>query len=130
ITGSFDDVDKAREQSLALVNSGTDVLWPILNAAETGVYSAAEDEGVMSIGFYGDVQRIAPKSYIGAPKADPGDLVYEAGSNSALHNGKANALTVADGQLGLSPLPEGTPPEAKKEVEAAVERLRDGKAGI
>ena len=53
-TGSWEDVDKAREAALALISDGADVVWHVLDAADAGVLSAAEDEGVMAIGLYGD----------------------------------------------------------------------------
>jgi len=52
-TGSWTDVAKAREATLALISDGVDVLWQILDAADVGVFSAAEDhEGVWSVGTY------------------------------------------------------------------------------
>ena len=44
-TGSWSDVDKARQAALALIADGNDVLVPVLDAAYVGVLSAAQDFG-------------------------------------------------------------------------------------
>lgn len=54
VTGDWADVDKAREAALALIADGADVLGHLLDAADAGVFAAAEDKGVWSIGLYGD----------------------------------------------------------------------------
>ena len=77
-TGSWDDVARAREASLAMIADGVDVLWQNLDAADAGVFSAAVDEGVYAIGQYVDTSSLGPSAYIGSPAGSPTTLVYEA----------------------------------------------------
>ena len=55
-TGSWSDVNKAREASLALIADGVDVLFPCLDAAFVGVLTAAQDsQNVWVVGGVIDV---------------------------------------------------------------------------
>ena len=49
-TGSFTDVNQAKEQSISFIEDGVDVITPMANDASVGVMEAAEDKGVMAIG--------------------------------------------------------------------------------
>ena len=60
VTGDWADTDKAREAALALVADGADVLGHLLDAADAGVFAAAEDKAVYSIGLYGGPSRLGP----------------------------------------------------------------------
>jgi basic membrane protein A len=77
-TASWADVQKAREASLALIADGVDVLTHLLDAADAGVLSAAEDEGVMAIGAGKDQRYLAPDAVVGSGIARYDLLVYEA----------------------------------------------------
>jgi basic membrane protein A len=128
VTGSFTDVAKAREASLALINNGVDALWPLLDSADAGVYSAAEDKGIFSMGLYGNSQKLAPKSYVGAPLADPSQLVYKAAVEPKLLDGKPHFLGAKAGVVGLDTFGKKTTPAAKVAARAALKALKSGKA--
>jgi basic membrane protein A len=49
-TGSFDDVAKAKEAAMAMINNGADVLGHCANQAGMGVIKAAEENGLMATG--------------------------------------------------------------------------------
>lgn len=49
-TGSFTDVNKAKETAISLIEGGCDVVAPMANDASVGVMEAAEAKGVMAIG--------------------------------------------------------------------------------
>ncbi len=49
-TGSFTDVNQAKETAISLIESGCDVVTPMANDASVGVMEAAEEKGAMAIG--------------------------------------------------------------------------------
>lgn len=48
-TGSFTDVNQAKETAIAMIDNGCDVVTPMANDAGVGVMEAAEEKGVMAI---------------------------------------------------------------------------------
>lgn len=49
-TGSFTDVNQAKETAISLIESGCDVITPMANDASVGVMEAGEEKGVIAIG--------------------------------------------------------------------------------
>ena len=123
-TGSWEDVDKAREAALALIGSGADVLWHVLDAADAGVLSAAEDEGVMVIGLYGDQSRFAPEAYLGSAIAESAKLVYKAATEELNH--QVNSEGVKEGVISVGDFTDRVPQEVQDKVKAVEEDLRTG----
>jgi basic membrane protein A len=124
-TGSFDDLDKNREAALALIDSGADVVWQVLDSADAGVLSAAEDKGVMAIGLYADQQRLAPTAHIGAALADPATIVYRAATDAL--DGRLHHEGVADGIVSIGAYSSRVPPEVRERVRTAREDLASGR---
>lgn len=125
-TGSFDDVQKAREAALALISDGADVVWHLLDAADVGVLTAAEDRGAMVIGLYADQSKVAPKAHIGAVLADPAILVYEAATGSDL-DGELHMDGIAKGVVSVGAFSSRVPKAVREEVQAAEAEIRTGK---
>lgn len=121
-TGSWEDVDKAREAALALISDGADVLWHVLDAADAGVLSAADDEGVMAIGLYGDQSALAPNAHIGAIIADASELIYAAGSQSL--DGQVHDEGIAAGVVSIGHYSEAVPQEVQDQIAAIEEELK------
>ena len=76
-TGNWEDVALAQEASLALIADGSDVLWHLLDSADKGMFNAAEDEGVMSMGSERDGSGLGPNSCIASTIGAVPLLVYE-----------------------------------------------------
>lgn len=127
-TGSFDDVEKAREATLALISDGVDVVWQLLDAADVGVLTAAEDKGIMAIGLYSDQRRLAPHSHIGAALADPAKIIFAAATQNEQLDGKVHIEGVAAGVVSLGALSEKVPQTARDHIKAAEQDLATGKA--
>jgi basic membrane protein A len=123
---SWTDVAKAREASLALINSGVDVLWPFLDAAETGVISAAEDKGARSMAVYHDIRKLAPKTYVGGAWSNPSVPIVDAATKPQLLNGKVHPYGAAQGAVVIAPFGKGVPVRVKAKVTAAYKRLKAG----
>jgi basic membrane protein A len=125
-TGSWEDVDKAREAALALISDGADVVWHVLDAADAGVLSAAEDEGVMAIGLYGDQSELAPNAHIGAVIADASELVYAAGSQAL--DGQVHDEGIAAGVVSIGHYSDAVPQEVQDQIAAIEEDLKSAPA--
>jgi basic membrane protein A len=126
IIDSWTDVAKAREASLAMVNAGVDALWPFLDAAESGVISAAEDEGVTSIAVYHDIRPLAPKTYAGGAWSDPGAVILEAATNPDALDGSVKFVGAAEDAVILAPFADSVPEDVRAKVEEAYEALKSG----
>lgn len=126
VTGDWADVDKAREAALALVADGADVLGHLLDAADAGVFAAAEDKGVWSIGLYGDQSKLGPTTHIGAAFADAGLVVYKAATEPL--DGKVHMEGVKEGVVSFGAFSDAVPQTVRDAVKAAEEDLRTGKA--
>jgi basic membrane protein A len=125
VTGDWADVDKAREAALALVADGADVLGHLLDAADAGVFAAAEDKGVWSIGLYGDQSKLGPKTHIGAAFADASLVVYRAATGPL--DGKVHMEGVKEGVVSFGAFSDAVPQAVRDAVKAAEEDLRTGK---
>ncbi len=62
-TGSWDDVGKAKQATLALINQGADIIMQDVDSAAQGVFSAVQenkDKGVYALGTNSDQNSAAP----------------------------------------------------------------------
>lgn len=126
VTGDWADVDKAREAALALIADGADVVGHLLDAADAGVFAAAEDKGVYSIGLYGDQSKLGPKTHIGAASADASLVVFQAATGPL--DGKAHSQGVKEGVVSFGAFSTQVPKEAQDAVKKAEEDLKSGAA--
>lgn len=60
--GSFSDVARAREIATGLIARGVDFVIPSADTADAGIQQAADEEGVLTIGSYGDQSANYPNS--------------------------------------------------------------------
>ncbi|ATW28434.1 hypothetical protein DCMF_07425 [Candidatus Formimonas warabiya] len=58
--GSWDDVDKAKETAIAMINKGADIVMPIASMAGVGVIKGAQEKGAYALGYSADQNDIAP----------------------------------------------------------------------
>lgn len=124
ITGDWADTDKAREAALALVSDGADVLGHLLDAADAGVFAAAEDKAVYSIGLYGDQSKFGPTTHIGAAFGDASLLIYNAATQPL--DGKAHSEGVAEGVVSFGAFSDKVPQAVRDAVKAAEDDLKSG----
>ncbi len=128
-TGSWSDVDKAREASLALIANGNDVLVPLLDAAYVGVLSAAQDsKGVLIVGAVTDCSKVAPKVTVGSVVFNWNELGYEEAAGKLL-DGQSHVLGMADN--GIIVVKNALLSAAgRAAVDKAVNGLKSGTLGI
>jgi basic membrane protein A len=128
-TGSWSDVNKAREASLALIADGYDVLMPCLDAAYVGVLTAAQDsEGILIVGAVIDMAPIAPEVVVGSVLFNWNELGYQE-ANGNLVDGGVHVLGMAENGIGFV-TNDLLSAEGKAAVDEAVAGLKSGELGI
>jgi basic membrane protein A len=63
-TNDWNDVAKAKEATAALLSSGVDVVYNMLDAAAAGVLQTLSDKGAYAIGYFEDQLKLAPKTVL------------------------------------------------------------------
>jgi basic membrane protein A len=128
-TGSWSDVNKAREAALALVADGVDVLMPCLDAAYVGVLTAAQDsKDVLIVGSVVDAAKVAPTVTVGSATFNWDELGYQEAAGKLL-DGKSHVLGMAENGIGVV-VNDLLPAEGKAAVAKAVADLKAGKVDI
>ena len=128
-TGDWADVAKGREAGLALIDDGVDVLWHMLDTADAGLISAAEDRGVKAIGLYRDSSSLGPNAVLGSTLGSPGVMIYEL----ACGRGVPQEMTYVDVNTpqGVDMhMTELTPEDVQQKVFDALEKMRSGELDI
>ncbi len=128
-TGSWSDVNKAREATLALIADGNDVVMPWLDAAYVGVLTAAQDsEGVLVVGSVIDMAPVAPEVVVGSVLVNFEELGYQEACGN-LRDGKVHVLGMAEGGTDFV-MNDLLSAEGKAAVENAIAGLKSGELGI
>lgn len=123
LTGSFEDVNKAYEATVALAEKGYDVVWHQLDSADQGVFKAAEDKGIYTIGLYGDQSPKSPKTVIASVFVAPSTQTYLAATGK-VKKGAADMVTLTTGmEIVMTNL---MPADAQKAVHDAVDGIKSG----
>lgn len=123
--GSWEDVSAARQQSLALLDQGIDLLFHNADAAGLGVINAAEERGVLAIGCNKDQSAVKPDTVVASVVLDVPEsfqrLAREVREGS--HQGAIRRYDLKSGVVSLAYNPQlaGRIDEATR---AAVERVR------
>lgn len=126
VVGSWGDVSKAREVSLALIADGADVLWSNLNEEIAGMFSAAEDQGVYTIGLYDDMREASPETVLASAVFYPDKQVYQAACGFVT-DGEIHFLTMDDPDATDLIMTDLVPEDVKAAVEQAKQDIIDGK---
>lgn len=112
------DPQKEREAALTLVNQGADLLTN--HSASPAVAQAAEEKGVMLIGYQSDMRRFAPKAQLTAVVHQWGGYYTRVAQSVLAGTWKAQPAWggMKDGFIALAPLSAAVPRAAAAEVEA------------
>jgi len=128
-TGSWSDVTKGREASLALIASGYDVLLSNLDAVYVGVLTAAQDsKDVWVVGGTSDMRPVAPDVVVGCGILNFEELAYQEAAGKLL-DGKSHILGIAENGTTIV-VSDLLSAEGKAAVEKAVAGLKSGELGI
>lgn len=130
-TGSFEDIAKAKEAAIAMINGGADVVSHCANQAGMGVIKAAEENGVLATGDSFDQNSISPDVVFASSIYNVPQLVYTAISD--VKNGKFKGeiveLGIKDGIVDLSSyngFENKIPADLKEKVAKRYEEIKDG----
>ncbi|MCM3129176.1 BMP family protein [Paenibacillus provencensis] len=135
MTGSSDDVAKAKETAISLIEKGADVVMTNANQAGMGGIDAAKQEGVLAIGSNEDLNPVAPDTVVTSVIQD-----YPTAMTAAIKsimNGTMKAepmsLGVKDGAVYMSPyhgFEEKMTQEVKDKVQATIDALKSGEISV
>ena len=104
IIDTWEDAAKAKEQAIAMIDAGVDVIMSDCDAAGFGVYEACTERGVYCIPTYGDQNDVAPENVIMSGLCDAGLAIKAMGE--VIMDGKFEAKSyvfgVSEGCSGYS----------------------------
>jgi basic membrane protein A len=64
LTGTFEDVAKAKEAALTMIEQGADIVFQDADQSGFGVFEACKEKGVMALGSIGDQAHIEPNTIL------------------------------------------------------------------
>lgn len=104
ITGSGDDVNKAKEQALTFIAQGADVVMANANAAGRGVYVAATEKGVWAVASIYAEYDSYDKALIACSKADMSSALYTAVKQiqDGTYKVQFNLMGIKEGIVGFN----------------------------
>jgi len=127
-TDDWDDVAKAKEATLNLINLGADVVVPYLDNGIVGVVQAAEEKGVWAAGVITDLGKSSPKTNVASTVLD-----FAAATATALDLAKKGELKPGDYRFAMGSaagymgsINDAVPAEVKAEALAIVEQMKAG----
>jgi basic membrane lipoprotein Med (substrate-binding protein (PBP1-ABC) superfamily) len=120
--GSWDDVAKGREQALAMIGAGCDVLVHNADTAGRGVFNACKEKGALAIGSNRNQNEVEPGVVVASATCDftraMVDLAREV--KEGRFKGREVVLDMKTGYVDLQISPHVTLPEdVKKEIDTA-----------
>lgn len=129
--GSWEDVAAARQQALALMDQGADVLFHDADAAGLGMINAAEERGVLAIGCNKDQSSLKPRTVVSSVTLDvPGAFVRIAKEvRAGTHQGRIERFDLKSRLVGHALNPDllaRVPEEARAAIDAAAARIVRG----
>lgn len=132
MTGSFDDVNRAKEMALAFIGDGADIVAPIADQSSLGVMQAAEEGNARGIGSGSGQEAVAPTADIVNIIKDT-SLAYEA-AFKAWQAGELKEEIVsfgaAEGVVYLDEFIHDVDDDVKTEIKAIYEKLVSGEITI
>lgn len=127
-TNDWDDVAKAKEAALNLVNRGADVIFPLLDNGQIGALQAAQEQDVWSFGVWQDVYEAWPDTVLQSAVMDFRialvDFLEMARNGDA--EGQVYELAIGTDAGTLGEYNPAIPEDVVAETEALIQRLNGG----
>jgi len=131
--GNWDDVSAGKEQALAQIARGADILFQNADAAGLGVFQAARDKKILAFGTNADQNSVAPDVIVGSVVIDLRKAFMIIGREivGGTFKGKVINLGVKDDVVRLVLNPDAAmqariPAAARTAVDSVGNRLRAG----
>lgn len=130
--GSFHDVAKAKEATLAQIDAGVDIVATSGNGQALGTIKAAEERKVLAIGSKFDQNQWAPSAVLTSVlyKWESAYLEMVEDIRAGKFGKRKYEVTIANGGIDLAPfhgLAARVPDEVKKRIEAEKKEIAEGK---
>lgn len=125
---SWDDIQKGKETSQAMIENGADVVFCSANQVGLGSIAAAQAEGVKAVGYIAPQNDVAPETVIGSVTYNTPKLFEYAVQQ--LLDGTLEAKGYSQGwKEGVMDVQwsDQITPEMKDTINAAIQDLKDGK---
>ena len=127
-TDDWDDVAKAKEATLNVVNQGADVVLPYLDNGIVGVVQGAEESGVWAVGVITDLGKTVPETNLASTVLD-----FAGATKAAIKLAQSGELTRGDYKFAMGSeagymgtINDAVPAEVKAEVEAMIAEMQAG----
>lgn len=129
--GTFTDVGKGKEATMAMIDKGADVLSHCANQAGTGAIKAAEEKGLFATGDSYDQNFLAPNTILSSTIYNVPALVLAAATHvkEGTFKGEIIELGTSDGCIDIAPYHEldtRIPEEVKTKIEDLKKQIIDG----
>jgi basic membrane protein A len=131
LTGSFEDVAKAKEAALTMIEQGADIVFTDADQSGFGVFEACKEKGVLAIGSIGDQAYIEPNTILTSGICDLAkgmlaifDLVVQ-----GTWEPKPYAIGVAQDAVSVAPFrnfDSRVPKELKDKIAKALADMKSG----
>ncbi len=129
--GTWEDVGKAKEATVALINAGCDVVFGCADQATLGILQAAKEHNVWTYGAYSDQIDLAPEVIIGEFMLSMKDAFVAVATQvqDKTFEGGTIALGLADGAISFTwndLVASKIPAEVKAAGDQALADLKSG----
>lgn len=131
-TGSFDDVNAAKELAKAMIGQGADVVAPMANQASLGVMEAAEEAGAKAIGSGLNQETVAPNACMVAIVKDT-SIAYESAYKAYVDkkiSDKVLKMGAEQGVVYIGNYYLDVPQDVKDKLKAISDKIASGEITI
>ncbi len=129
-TGDFNDIAKGKEAALALISTGVDVIYNLLDNAAPAVLQTAQEKGIYAVGNTTDQLDVAPKAVLTSTVQDVGGAIAYI-ANLAKNNqvkGEKYILGIENIEITkLGRFNDILPEKIKQKVEETQQKMLAGK---
>jgi basic membrane lipoprotein Med (substrate-binding protein (PBP1-ABC) superfamily) len=101
----------------------------MLDTADAGLISAAEDKGVWAIGLYRDSSSLGPNAVLGSTLGSPGVMIKELACGRGIPMETVYVTVNTSGGIDIH-MTDLTPADVQQKVNEALEQMRSGELDI
>lgn len=130
--GTFDDIAKARQEALAQIGAGADVLYHIADQAGLGVIQAAKEKGVWAIGWGKDQSAVAPDNVLTSQIVDFTRmmLLEVQDIQAGKFKGEVRTFGLDTGVVGVAPFNPKVPGSVVAKVQEVERQIESGQLKV
>jgi basic membrane protein A len=131
-TGTFYDPVKGKEAAKALISQGADIVAHLADASGLGVIEAAREKNVLTMGYFADQRKLAPKHVVSSAVIKTGEMLYKSVKAVTEGNFKSgiNMFGLKSGVLEVGPYGPMVPQKVKDDISTLVKKIKSGEINI